>query len=221
MTSPSTGPMSITSILLHRSWFVPCGSVFVTISFSSALFVTLSSAFPLRIPCVTIAYTCDAPPSARCRAAKHSVPHVSAMSSTRIATLSFTCPTSTIRETELAFFRSLWNSAKSTPSRSAIDVALSHTPSANTPFTSSILTSSRPRHPATRSQSGSDQSASGYTGSRKAPHRAMSPISAIHTPHSRSHSRCRATKHTISFRRTLHDSSHSLVHWHIKEALNL
>ena len=168
--------MSITSILLHRTWFSPCGSVFVTISFSSALFVTFSSASPLRIPCVTIAYTLVAPPSARCCAAKHSVPHVSAMSSTRIATLSFTCPTSTIRETELAFFRSLWNSAKSTPSRSAIDVALSHILSAHTPFTSTLLTSSRPRHPATRSQSGSDQSASGYTGSTKAPHRAMSPV---------------------------------------------
>lgn len=57
-------------------------------------------------------------------AAWHIVPQVSAISSTKMATLSFTSPTSTILSTSLAFFRSLWIRAKSTFSRSAIDVTL-------------------------------------------------------------------------------------------------
>jgi len=57
-------------------------------------------------------------------AARPRVPHVSAMSSTRIAIFPFTEPTRTIRETSLAFFRSLWKRAKSTLRRSAMDVAL-------------------------------------------------------------------------------------------------
>ncbi|TFY81948.1 hypothetical protein EWM64_g2060 [Hericium alpestre] len=116
--------MSIISIFEHFSMFSACGSVFVTISFSSALVRIVSSAFPLRIPCVTIAYDLATPASARCVAARFSVPHVSAMSSTTTAIFPSTCPTSVIRDTSFAFFRSLWNSAKSTPSRSAIDVAL-------------------------------------------------------------------------------------------------
>lgn len=57
-------------------------------------------------------------------AAWQMVPHVSAMSSTRIATRSFTSPTRTIRSTSFAFFRSLWIKANSTFSLSAIDVTL-------------------------------------------------------------------------------------------------
>ncbi|KAL0588080.1 hypothetical protein AAY473_039089 [Plecturocebus cupreus] len=51
------------------------------------------------------------------------VPHVSAMSSTRMATRSFTSPTRTIRSTSFAFFLSLWIKANSTFNLSAIDVA--------------------------------------------------------------------------------------------------
>lgn len=57
-------------------------------------------------------------------AAWQMVPHVSAMSSTRIATRSFTSPTRTIRSTSFAFFLSLWIKANSTFSLSAIDVTL-------------------------------------------------------------------------------------------------
>ena len=124
MTSPSTFPMSSTSIFLHAAWFAFCGSVFVTISFSKLLASIVSSAFPLSIPCVTKPNTFTAPASERCDAARQSVPQVSAMSSTSIAVLSFTFPTSTMRDTSFAFFRSLWNNAKSTPSLSAIEVAL-------------------------------------------------------------------------------------------------
>lgn len=52
------------------------------------------------------------------------VPQVSAMSSTRMATLSTTSPTSTIRPTTLGRGRSLWIRAKPRSRRSAIDVAL-------------------------------------------------------------------------------------------------
>ena len=57
-------------------------------------------------------------------AAWQNVPHVSAMSSMRMATLLRTSPTSTIDATSFAFLRSLWISAKSTFSLSAIDVTL-------------------------------------------------------------------------------------------------
>lgn len=57
-------------------------------------------------------------------AAWQMVPHVSAMSSTRMATRSLTSPTSTMRSTSLAFFLSLWMRAKSTLIRSAMDVTL-------------------------------------------------------------------------------------------------
>lgn len=52
------------------------------------------------------------------------VPHVSAMSSTRMATRSVTSPTSTMRSTSFAFFLSLWIRAKSTFNLSAIEVTL-------------------------------------------------------------------------------------------------
>ena len=57
-------------------------------------------------------------------AALQNVPQVSAMSSTRIATLPLTSPTSTIDATSFAFLRSLWIRAKSTFSLSAIEVTL-------------------------------------------------------------------------------------------------
>ena len=57
-------------------------------------------------------------------AAWQKVPQVSAMSSTKIAILSLTSPTSTIVATSLAFFLSLWISAKSTFSLSAMEVTL-------------------------------------------------------------------------------------------------
>jgi hypothetical protein len=52
------------------------------------------------------------------------VPHVSAMSSTSMATRSLTSPTKTMDATSFAFLRSLWIKANSTFSRSAIDVTL-------------------------------------------------------------------------------------------------
>lgn len=52
------------------------------------------------------------------------VPHVSAMSSTRMATRSFTSPTRTMRSTSFAFFLSLWMRAKSTFNLSAMEVTL-------------------------------------------------------------------------------------------------
>ena len=52
------------------------------------------------------------------------VPQVSAMSSTRMATLSTTSPTSTMRPTTLGRGRSLWIRAKPRSRRSAIAVAL-------------------------------------------------------------------------------------------------
>lgn len=52
------------------------------------------------------------------------VPHVSAISSTNMATRSLTSPTKTMDATSLAFLRSLWIKANSTLSRSAIDVTL-------------------------------------------------------------------------------------------------
>lgn len=57
-------------------------------------------------------------------AAWQKVPQVSAMSSTSIAILSFTSPTRTMVATSLAFFLSLWISAKSTFSLSAMEVTL-------------------------------------------------------------------------------------------------
>jgi hypothetical protein len=54
------------------------------------------------------------------------VPHVSAMSSTNMATRSLTSPTKTMDATSFAFLRSLWIKANSTLSRSAIDVTLQH-----------------------------------------------------------------------------------------------
>ena len=58
-------------------------------------------------------------------AAWHTVPQVSAISSTRMATRSLTSPTRTMEATSLAFFLSLWIRAKSTFSRSAMAVTLS------------------------------------------------------------------------------------------------
>lgn len=52
------------------------------------------------------------------------VPHVSAISSTNIATRSLTSPTKTMDATSFAFLRSLWIRANSTLSRSAIEVTL-------------------------------------------------------------------------------------------------
>lgn len=57
-------------------------------------------------------------------AAWQTVPQVSAMSSTKMATRSLTSPTRTMRSTSLAFFLSLWMRAKSTFKRSAMDVTL-------------------------------------------------------------------------------------------------
>ena len=57
-------------------------------------------------------------------AAWQTVPQVSAISSTKMATRSLTSPTRTMRSTSLAFFLSLWMRAKSTFSRSAMDVTL-------------------------------------------------------------------------------------------------
>ncbi len=105
---------------------------------------------PLKMPCVTIAMTSRAPCSLTVAAAFlqrdlwsaplcplimftlvwcfHSayarVPQVSAMSSTNMATLSTTSPTSTIRPTTFGRGRSLWMRAKPRSRRSAIDVAL-------------------------------------------------------------------------------------------------
>ena len=57
-------------------------------------------------------------------AAWQMAPHVSAISSTNMATRSLTSPTKTMDATSFAFLRSLWIKANSTLSRSAIDVTL-------------------------------------------------------------------------------------------------
>ena len=57
-------------------------------------------------------------------AAWQMVPHVSAISSTNMATRSLTSPTKTMDATSFAFLRSLWIRANSTLSRSAMDVTL-------------------------------------------------------------------------------------------------
>lgn len=57
-------------------------------------------------------------------AARPRVPHVSAISSTRIHVFPRTSPTRTMRETSLARLRSLWIKANSMSSLSAMAVAL-------------------------------------------------------------------------------------------------
>ena len=101
-----------------------CGIELVTISFSISLSLSTCIALPLKIPCVTSARTVLAPFARRCFAASARVPHVSAMSSIRIAVLPSTLPTRTMRAISLAFLRSLWNRAKSRSSEAAIDEAL-------------------------------------------------------------------------------------------------
>ena len=94
-----------------------------------------------KIPCVTSANTRSAPLSFRRSAAKSSVPHVSAMSSIKTAILSFASPTRTMRDTSLAFLRSLWKRAKSTPSWSAIDVARFAPPASGDTITTRLISS--------------------------------------------------------------------------------
>lgn len=90
----------------------------------SLLPFSVSIALPLRMPCVTIATTSCAPFPIKVSAALTKVPHVSAMSSTRMAMRSWTSPTRTMRETSLGRGRSLWIRAKPTSRRSAREVAL-------------------------------------------------------------------------------------------------
>lgn len=122
-----------------------CGIELVTTTASKQALLILEMAGPEKMPCVSMAYTLVAPASkslnwsTRCvkvallgerivgiylSAAWQMVPQVSAMSSTKMATRSLTSPTRTMAATSLAFFRSLWISAKSTLRRSAIDVTL-------------------------------------------------------------------------------------------------
>ena len=68
-----------------------------------------STALPLRIPWVTRAYTFVAPDSSRLLAASPIVPHVSAMSSTRIATLPVTDPTRIIRDWTRTCTKNQWS----------------------------------------------------------------------------------------------------------------
>lgn len=83
-----------------------------------------------------MASTSFAPCSFSVDAALSSVPHVSAMSSTRIAILSLTSPTRTIRPTTLGRGLSLWMSAKGTSRRSAMDVARLAPPASGETMTS-------------------------------------------------------------------------------------
>lgn len=107
--------------ILEQSFMCPsCGIVFVTTTASKHALLILDIAGPEKMPCVRIAYTFVAPASISFSAAWQMVPQVSAMSSTRIATRSFTSPTSTMDATSLAFFRSLWIRANSTFSLSAV-----------------------------------------------------------------------------------------------------
>jgi len=116
--------MSIVSIRSHSAFFQSCGTVFVTTSFVSCEALIVSMALPLRMPWVTMAMADFAPWLMTTSAALQRVPHVSAMSSTMIATLSLTSPTRTMRETSLGRARSLWMRAKPKSRPSAIDVAL-------------------------------------------------------------------------------------------------
>lgn len=122
--SASVGLISIISILLHRPSLSPSGTVFVTTTLLNLLPFKVSMAFPERMPCVTMATTSRAPCAITVSAALTKVPHVSAMSSTRIAMRSWTSPTSTMRLTSLGRGRSLWIRAKPRSSLSAIEVAL-------------------------------------------------------------------------------------------------
>lgn len=122
--SASVGLISIISILLHRPSLSPSGTVFVTTTLLNLLPFKVSMAFPERMPWVTMATTSRAPCAITVSAALTRVPHVSAMSSTRIAVRSWTSPTSTMRLTSLGRGRSLWIRAKPRSSLSAIEVAL-------------------------------------------------------------------------------------------------
>ncbi len=124
IASASVGEISITRSSPHLSILSPSGTVFVTTTLDNLLLFKVSMALPDRIPCVTIATTSRALCAMTVSAALTSVPQVSAMSSTRMATLSSTSPTSTMRETSLGRARSLWMRAKPRSRRSAIDVAL-------------------------------------------------------------------------------------------------
>lgn len=70
-----------------------CGMVFVTTTASKHALLMRWMAGPEKIPCVRIAYTFVAPASTSLSAAWTIVPHVSAMSSTKMATRSLTSPT--------------------------------------------------------------------------------------------------------------------------------
>lgn len=132
--------INVSNKLQHHRWYTSLGCVpltcifgqsFMCPSWGMVLVTTTASkqasfiremAGPLKIPCVSIAYTLVAPASTSLSAAWQIVPHVSAISSTRMATRSFTSPTNTIDATSFAFLRSLWIKANSTFSRSAIEV---------------------------------------------------------------------------------------------------
>jgi hypothetical protein len=120
----TVGLMSIVSIRSQSSFLSSCGTVLVTTIFLSLLPFNASIALPLKMPCVTMASTSLAPSAMSTSAALTSVPQVSAISSTRIAVLPSTSPTSTILETSLGRVRSLCMSAKPRFKPSAIDVAL-------------------------------------------------------------------------------------------------
>lgn len=104
--------------------WVSWGMVFVTTTASKQALFILEMAGPEKIPCVKIAYTLVAPAAVNFSAAWQMVPHVSAISSTKMATLSFTSPTSTMESTSFAFFLSLWIRANSTFNLSAMEVTL-------------------------------------------------------------------------------------------------
>lgn len=70
--------MSTQTIRSQPSRWLRWGIEFVTTSWEIELLLTLSSAGPLRMPCVTRAMTRVAPAASRCFAARQIVPHVSA-----------------------------------------------------------------------------------------------------------------------------------------------
>ena len=124
IASANVGLISITLSRSQISIFPCSGTVFVTTTLLSLLLFRVSIALPLKIPCVTIATTSRALCAMTVSAAFTSVPQVSAMSSTRIAILFSTSPTSTMRDTSFGRARSLWIRAKPRSRRSAMDVAL-------------------------------------------------------------------------------------------------
>src|SRR4051794_7312205 len=93
------------------------GSVLVTMTSLTRLFLSRSTAGPERTPCVAVTMTSAAPASKRVSAAFTIVPPVSIMSSTRMQTRPSTSPTTRLATTSLGRMgsRVLWMNASGVP----------------------------------------------------------------------------------------------------------